>query len=140
MEPDEFIKQQWNLATRNWVDFVRSGKAHYREYINDQALKRMMGDARGKRILDIGCGGWLEAHWSPDCGIMQCAHERGLLACSRCPEFICPALEKFYATGYEKENALRQLEIGLEAWWKEHRIPSREFAIRKAYTEREDSN
>jgi len=101
----------------------------------------MMRDIRGKRVLNIGCGERLGTHWSPDCGIMRCAHGRGLLACSRCPEFMCPDLGEFYATGYgkAKETALRQLEVGLEAWWKEHGCPSRELAMRRAYTEREDS-
>jgi len=53
--------------------------------------------------------------------MMQCAHDKGLLACSQCTEFLCPDLEAFYTKEYEKakQNALRQREIGLEAWWKE---------------------
>lgn len=74
-----------------------------------------------EQITCDGCGGRLEIHWSPDCKMMRCAHERGLFACSQCPEFPCPDLETFYSKGYEKtkQNALRQREIGLEAWWRE---------------------
>jgi len=81
-------------------------------------------DVKPEQITCDGCGGRLEIHWSPDCGIMRCAHDRGLLACGQCPEFICLDLEAFYSTGYEKakQNALRQREIGLETWWKEHQV------------------
>ena len=74
-----------------------------------------------EQITCDGCGGRLEVHWSPDCRIMQCAHEKGLLACSQCLEFPCPILEAFYTEEYEKakSNALRQREIGLEAWRRE---------------------
>jgi 2-polyprenyl-3-methyl-5-hydroxy-6-metoxy-1,4-benzoquinol methylase len=49
-------KKQWNKAAESWVEFVRSGKNYYSEYLNGPALKRMVGDVEGKRILDIGCG------------------------------------------------------------------------------------
>lgn len=74
-----------------------------------------------EKITCEGCGGSLDVHWSPDCSIMLCTHEKGLLTCSQCREFPCPDLEAFYSKGYEKakQNALRQKEIGLEAWWRE---------------------
>jgi len=50
------VRQQWNEAARSWVEFVRSGKNYYSEYLNGPALKRMIGSVRGKRVLDIGCG------------------------------------------------------------------------------------
>jgi len=54
----DVIKQrkQWNDAAKTWVDFVRSGKNYYAEYLNGPALKRMVGSVEGKRVLDIGCG------------------------------------------------------------------------------------
>ena len=76
-----------------------------------------------EQIACDGCGGRLDVHWSSECEMMRCAHERGLVACSRCNEFICPELKAFYSKGYgvAKENALRQQKIGLKAWQKEQR-------------------
>jgi len=54
MESDD--KEQWNEAAESWVKFVRSGKNYYSEYLNGPALKRMIGDVEGKKLLDIGCG------------------------------------------------------------------------------------
>ncbi len=53
---DEVIRQQWNEAARSWVEFVRSGKNYYSEYLNGPALKQMIGNVKGRRVLDIGCG------------------------------------------------------------------------------------
>jgi len=77
-----------------------------------------------EKITCEGCGGRLDVHWSSDCKIMQCARETKLVTCSQCPEFPCPNLKAFYARGYEKaeQNALKQREIGLEAWWKSQQI------------------
>ena len=78
-------------------------------------------DVKPEQITCDGCGGRRDLHWSPECEIRQCAHGKGLIACSQCPEFPCPRLEEFYSRGYEKAkaNALRQREIGVETWWKE---------------------
>ena len=48
--------KRWNDAAESWVEFVRSGKNYYSEYLNGPALKRMIGDVEGKTVLDIGCG------------------------------------------------------------------------------------
>lgn len=53
---EEDISQQWNEAARSWIEFVRSGKNYYSEYLNGPALRRMIGNVEGKRVLDIGCG------------------------------------------------------------------------------------
>ncbi|HVP26642.1 MAG TPA: class I SAM-dependent methyltransferase [Candidatus Bathyarchaeia archaeon] len=55
MKPD-FVKRQWNEAAKSWVRFVREGKDYYREYLNGPALKQMMGEVEGKKVLDIACG------------------------------------------------------------------------------------
>lgn len=54
----ETVKQrrQWNKAAMSWVQFVRSGMNYYAEYLNGPALKEAVGNVRGKRVLDIGCG------------------------------------------------------------------------------------
>lgn len=49
-------KKKWNKAAKIWVEFVRSGKNYYAEYLNGPALKQMVGSVKGKRVLDIGCG------------------------------------------------------------------------------------
>jgi len=49
-------KKQWNKAAKIWVEFVRSGKNYYAEYLNGPALKQMVGSVKGKQVLDIGCG------------------------------------------------------------------------------------
>jgi ubiquinone/menaquinone biosynthesis C-methylase UbiE len=56
MASDGTIRKQWNEAVNSWLEFVRSGRDYYREYLNGPALKRMMGAVEGKRVLDIGCG------------------------------------------------------------------------------------
>jgi 2-polyprenyl-3-methyl-5-hydroxy-6-metoxy-1,4-benzoquinol methylase len=49
-------RKQWNEGAESWVEFVRSGKNYYSEYLNGPALKRMIGDVEGKKVLDMGCG------------------------------------------------------------------------------------
>lgn len=49
-------KEEWNEAAKSWVEFVRSGKNYYAEYLNGPALKRMVGNVEGRLVLDIGCG------------------------------------------------------------------------------------
>jgi len=56
MSSDEVIKRQWDVASKSWVAFVRSGKDYYSEYSNGPALKRLMGNVKGKKVLDLGCG------------------------------------------------------------------------------------
>ncbi len=60
-----------------------------------------------------GCG-------APDCGIRQCAQERGVELCSACTDFPCERLEEFgNAYPHLISDARRQQEIGLEAWVEE---------------------
>lgn len=54
-------KKAWNEAAESWIRFVRSGKNYYSEYLNGPALKRMIRDVEGKKVLDMGCG---EGHFS----------------------------------------------------------------------------
>jgi ubiquinone/menaquinone biosynthesis C-methylase UbiE len=49
-------KKRWNEGAKSWVEFVRSGKNYYSEFLNIPALKRMVGDVEGKKVLDMGCG------------------------------------------------------------------------------------
>jgi SAM-dependent methyltransferase len=49
-------KKQWNEAAESWVEFVRSGRNYYSEYLNGPALKRIIGKVEKKKLLDVGCG------------------------------------------------------------------------------------
>ncbi len=50
------IKQEWNKSANAWLDFVRTGKDHCRYYMNNPAMFRILGNIRGKKVLDLGCG------------------------------------------------------------------------------------
>ena len=65
MKSNETVRKQWNEAAGSFVQFVRSGKNYYAEYLNGPALKRIVGDVAGKRVLDIGCGeGFLSRYFA----------------------------------------------------------------------------
>jgi SAM-dependent methyltransferase len=49
-------RKRWNEGATSWVEFVRSGKNYYTEYLNGPGLKRMIGDVEEKKVLDMGCG------------------------------------------------------------------------------------
>ena len=53
---DEIVRKQWNEAAGSFIGFVRNGKNYYSEYMNLPALVRAVGEVRGKRVLDMGCG------------------------------------------------------------------------------------
>jgi 2-polyprenyl-3-methyl-5-hydroxy-6-metoxy-1,4-benzoquinol methylase len=50
------IAREWNEASESWADFVRSGKDYYREEMNNPAAFRMIGNVKGKHVLDLSCG------------------------------------------------------------------------------------
>jgi len=65
MKSDDTVKRQWNEAAKSFIEFVRSGKNYYAEYLNGPALKQMVGNVKGKQVLDIGCGeGFLSRHFA----------------------------------------------------------------------------
>ena len=49
-------RKYWNKAARTWIEFVRSGKDYYAEYLTGPALKRVIGRVKEKKVLDLGCG------------------------------------------------------------------------------------
>lgn len=53
---EEDIASRWDAGAGVWVEAVRSGKDLYREALNNPALFAMLGNVRGKRVLDLGCG------------------------------------------------------------------------------------
>lgn len=46
----------WDVAAEGWVDFVRTGKDHYRDGLNNPAFFRLIGSVKGKEVLDLACG------------------------------------------------------------------------------------
>ncbi len=50
------IQNQWDKATEGWVFFVRTGKDYYRDEMNNPAMFELLGNIRGKRVLDLACG------------------------------------------------------------------------------------
>jgi len=50
------VKRQWDKAAEAWVDFVRTGKDYSRFEMNNPAMFKLLGDIRGKKILDLACG------------------------------------------------------------------------------------
>lgn len=49
-------KERWNKFAESFVEFVRTGKNYYAYYLNGPALDRMVGNVKGKSVLDVGCG------------------------------------------------------------------------------------
>jgi len=50
------IKKEWNDAAEFWVDFVRKGKDYYRDELNNPATFKLIGDVKGRIVLDLACG------------------------------------------------------------------------------------
>ncbi|MFH0816294.1 MAG: class I SAM-dependent methyltransferase [Methanobacteriota archaeon] len=50
------VMSQWDDASEPWADFVRAGKDWTREELNNPAMFRMLGNIKGKKILDLCCG------------------------------------------------------------------------------------
>ncbi len=46
----------WNRAAKSWTDFVRTGKDYTRIYLNNPATFKLIGDIKGKKVLDLACG------------------------------------------------------------------------------------
>lgn len=50
------IKKEWDDAVESWVEFVRKGKDYYRDELNNPATFKLIGDVKGKHVLDLACG------------------------------------------------------------------------------------
>ncbi|MDH5185630.1 MAG: SAM-dependent methyltransferase, partial [candidate division WOR-3 bacterium] len=50
------IQKQWDKAAEAWADFVRTGRDYSRFEMNNPAMFKLLGDIRGKKILDLACG------------------------------------------------------------------------------------
>jgi len=50
------VVEVWDAAAEGWVDFVRTGKDFWRDGINNPATFRLIGNVKGKAVLDLACG------------------------------------------------------------------------------------
>jgi ubiquinone/menaquinone biosynthesis C-methylase UbiE len=50
------VSREWDEASKSWADFVLRGNDYYRGEMNNPATFRMIGDIRGKHVLDLACG------------------------------------------------------------------------------------
>jgi len=46
----------WDAAAEGWVDFVRTGKDYWRDGVNNPTTFRLIGNVKGKKVLDLACG------------------------------------------------------------------------------------
>jgi hypothetical protein len=53
MVDDDRLLGEWDEAAESWVDFVREGKDYYREEMNNPATFSLIGNVRGKQVLDL---------------------------------------------------------------------------------------
>lgn len=56
MAKSDDVSSQWDAGVESWVDFVREGKDFYREEMNGPAFFSLVGNVKGKRVLDLACG------------------------------------------------------------------------------------
>ncbi len=56
MHKNRGIAEEWDDATDSWVDFVRQGKDYYRDELNNPATFKLLGNLRGRLVLDLACG------------------------------------------------------------------------------------
>ena len=53
---EEDVARHWDANADLWADEVRRGRDIAREGFNNPAFLGFIGDLRGKRVLDAGCG------------------------------------------------------------------------------------
>ena len=52
----EDVARYWDENAAGWAEQVRRGADVAREWLNNPAFLAFVGDLRGKRVLDAGCG------------------------------------------------------------------------------------
>jgi 2-polyprenyl-3-methyl-5-hydroxy-6-metoxy-1,4-benzoquinol methylase len=53
---DGKVSKEWDEASKPWADFVRKGKDYFREEMNNPAMLKIIGNVKGKQLLDLSCG------------------------------------------------------------------------------------
>lgn len=50
------VKKEWDNSAKAWADFVRTGKDHDRDALNNPAAFGLIGNIKGLTVLDLACG------------------------------------------------------------------------------------
>jgi ubiquinone/menaquinone biosynthesis C-methylase UbiE len=50
------VARLWDSNAALWADHVRKGWDLYREYLNNPSFLKLIGNVKGKKVLDAGCG------------------------------------------------------------------------------------
>jgi ubiquinone/menaquinone biosynthesis C-methylase UbiE len=53
---DEEVSHHWDSNADLWTEHVRKGWDAYREHWNNPAFLKFIGNLKGKKVLDAGCG------------------------------------------------------------------------------------
>lgn len=53
---EKSVARYWDKNASTWSAQVRKGWDAYREYLNNPAFLKFIGNLRGKKVLDAGCG------------------------------------------------------------------------------------
>ena len=56
MSSKDNLSGEWDNSSESWADFVRGGKDYYRDEMNNPAAFKIIGNVKGKRVLDLSCG------------------------------------------------------------------------------------
>jgi ubiquinone/menaquinone biosynthesis C-methylase UbiE len=55
------VEKNWNKIANQWSEQVGAGLDWYREYFNKPEMLKFVGNLKGKKVLDAGCG---DGYWS----------------------------------------------------------------------------
>ena len=50
------VARHWDDNADVWTEHVRKGWDSYREHLNNPAFLKLIGNIKGKTVLDAGCG------------------------------------------------------------------------------------
>lgn len=50
------VARHWDKNADLWADHVARGWDLYREYLNNPAFIKLIGNIKGQKVLDVGCG------------------------------------------------------------------------------------
>jgi ubiquinone/menaquinone biosynthesis C-methylase UbiE len=53
---DNDVRKEWDNSAKAWADFVRTGKDHDRDGLNNPATFELIGNIKGLTVLDLACG------------------------------------------------------------------------------------
>jgi len=56
MPTKDELATEWNHIARNWIDRIRTRGDVSREFLLDEWMLNAVGDVRGLRVIDLGCG------------------------------------------------------------------------------------